>query len=76
MYVCICNGYRDTEICQVARSGVRCARTAYLSLGHGPRCGRCLTLAQDLIDQVHEGSRTVGSVPAAPVQATMLPHAG
>ena len=53
MYVCICNGYRDTEICEVAQSGVRCARTAYLTLGSGPRCGRCLTVAQDLIDRIH-----------------------
>ena len=56
MYVCICNRYRDAEISQVARSGVRCARAAYSSLGNGPRCGRCLTVAQDLIDQIHEGA--------------------
>jgi bacterioferritin-associated ferredoxin len=64
MYVCICNGYRDTEIRRVARSGVRCARTAYVLLGHGPRCGRCLALAQDMIDRVHEGSRSTPPMPA------------
>src|SRR3546814_20427038 len=26
MYVCLCNGYRDTEIREIAESGVRCAR--------------------------------------------------
>ena len=61
MYVCICNGYRDTEIRRVARTGIRCARTAYLLLGHGPRCGRCLAVAQDLIDRVHEAPRSTPS---------------
>ncbi len=54
MFVCVCNAYRDAEICEVARSGVRCARKAYATLGNGPRCGRCLALAQTLIDAVHE----------------------
>ena len=62
MYVCICNGYRDAEICKVAESGVRCARGAYLRLGCGPRCGRCLCDAQALIDQIHgEGRRETPS---------------
>ena len=53
MFVCVCNAYRDAEICEVARSGVRCARMAYMALGGGPRCGRCLPFAQVLIDEVH-----------------------
>ena len=51
MYVCICNGYRDSELRTLASQGVRCARAAYQSLGNGPRCGRCLTFAQQLIDE-------------------------
>ncbi len=54
MYVCICNGYRDSEISNVARGGIRCARRAYFELGSGPQCGQCLDMAQDLIDEVHE----------------------
>jgi len=54
MYVCLCNGYRDAEISEVARNGVRCARRAYFQLGNGPRCGQCLEFAQDLIDEVHD----------------------
>jgi len=61
MYVCICNGYRDAEICEVAESGVRCARRAYLELGNGPRCGRCLSVAQALIDRVHGKERETAS---------------
>src|SRR3546814_15382530 len=41
MYVCLCNGYRDTEIREIAESGVRCAREVYLTLGNGPCCGTC-----------------------------------
>ena len=29
MYVCICNAYRDAEIREAARSGLRCAHKAY-----------------------------------------------
>ena len=54
MYVCVCNAYRDTEIRAVAQAGVRCARKAYQELGNGPRCGRCLSFAQSLIDTIHE----------------------
>jgi bacterioferritin-associated ferredoxin len=55
MYVCICNGYRDAEIREVARSGVQCARDAYCSLGSGPICGKCLDFAQALIDEQRAG---------------------
>ena len=53
MYVCICNAYRDAEIREAARAGLRCAHKAYAALGGGPRCGRCLPTAQDLIDREH-----------------------
>ena len=63
MYVCICNGYRDAEISKVAQqSGVRCARRAYFALGNGPRCGQCLTVAQDLIDRIHDGTQAAGTL--------------
>ena len=56
MYVCLCNGYRDAEIREIAASGVRCAREAYAALGNGPCCGTCLPCAQDIVDEVHEGA--------------------
>lgn len=60
MYVCVCNGYRESDIRDAARAGARCARRAYDSLGGGPQCGKCLDLAQDLID------RTAPRAPSAP----------
>jgi|GEM_PF-1303533 len=53
MYVCLCNGYREDEIREVAEGGVRCAQEAYLTLGNGPCCGTCLDFAQQIVDGVH-----------------------
>ena len=53
MYVCLCNGYRDEEIREIAESGVRCAREVYLTLGNGPCCGTCLDCAQGIVNNVH-----------------------
>lgn len=66
MYVCLCNGYRDAEIREVAESGVRCVQEVYLTLGNGPCCGSCLDYAQDIVDSVH------GGVPATSAEE---PHA-
>ena len=51
MYVCICHGYRDSEIRAVARSGIKTAHEAYERLGEVPECGTCLELAQQIIDE-------------------------
>lgn len=54
MYVCLCNGYRDSEIRDVAREeGATSAEEAYLTLGEGPCCGRCLPTAQEILDREH-----------------------
>lgn len=51
MYVCICNGYRESEIEQTARaSGLNCPIAVYNVLGSGPCCGTCLPMAQDVIN--------------------------
>ena len=71
MYVCLCNGYRDSEISDVARNGVRCARRAYFELGSGPRCGQCLEMAQDLIDEVHEENEQQVGFPLLAGQAAV-----
>lgn len=51
MYVCVCNGYRESELRDIARQGVGCAREAYGRLGRPPCCGRCLEFAQQIIDE-------------------------
>lgn len=53
MYVCICNGHRDRDIREVAKTGLRCAKAVYRQLGKPPRCGRCLDVAAQVIAEVH-----------------------
>lgn len=56
MYVCICNGYRTSEIEQTAKAGgLTCPVAVYESLGSGPCCGACLPTAQAIIDDMHCG---------------------
>ncbi len=63
MYVCLCNGHRERDIVEIARTGVRCARRAYDILGGQPQCGQCLTFAQTLIDDFH-GESSAGAASA------------
>ena len=56
MYVCICNGYRESELREVASSGLECAVEVYNALGNGPCCGQCLDCAQEIINQARAGS--------------------
>jgi bacterioferritin-associated ferredoxin len=56
MYVCLCNGYRSSEIEQTARAGgLTCPLAVYDALGSGPCCGTCLPTAQAIIDDAHRG---------------------
>ncbi|MGH6947591.1 MAG: (2Fe-2S)-binding protein [Kiloniellales bacterium] len=55
--MCICNGYRDSELRELARDGIACAVQAYKHLGQGPNCGRCLPVAQQVIDQARRSDR-------------------
>lgn len=56
MYVCLCNGYRSSEIEQTARAGgLTCPVKVYEALGSGPCCGTCLPTAQEIIDDAHTG---------------------
>lgn len=66
MYVCICNGHREADLRDIARRGVACANEAYRHLGGPPRCGRCLDLAQKVMDEV--AGRTQTGVPSAALE--------
>lgn len=59
MYVCLCNGYRDSELRTLAREGHTTAVGAYLALGNGPCCGTCLDFAQELIDEERHAIRSL-----------------
>jgi bacterioferritin-associated ferredoxin len=53
MFICICNGHRDSEIRAAAAAGLRSPQEIYRHLGKPPRCGRCLDLAAEIVNEVH-----------------------
>ena len=51
MYVCLCHGITDKMIKQtVIKDGVGNMRELKNSLGVGSHCGKCVQLAQSIID--------------------------
>jgi len=64
MYVCLCNGYRDTALRELAEKGMSCAVEIYHTLGNGPCCGRCLDCAQQIVNETHMVARAGGEVAA------------
>lgn len=71
MYVCICNGYRDSELRELARDGIACAVQAYMHLGQGPNCGQCLPVAQQVMDEVRGSDRTPAPNEPAPIAGAL-----
>ncbi len=66
MYVCMCNGYRESEIEQTARSGgLSCPLKVYQALGKAPCCGTCLPMAQEIIDGTRQVTATRQPMPLA-----------
>jgi bacterioferritin-associated ferredoxin len=65
MYVCICNGHRDRDIREAAKTGLRCAREIYRHLGKPARCGRCLDFATQVIEEVHSTAKPATTTTAS-----------
>ena len=60
MIVCICNAYRTAQIEAKARETGHCdAYAVYQALGAAPRCGCCLEMAQEIVDDVHGVTHTL-----------------
>ena len=51
MYICLCNGIKDTELQELARKGVRTAEDAYRQLGVEMNCVDCSDYVQAFIDE-------------------------
>lgn len=58
MYICLCNGHRESDIQRATQAGLRCVHAIYRELGGPPRCGRCLPVAKTVI------ARAAGVAPA------------
>lgn len=66
MFVCICNGYRDSEIRAAAARGERCVHKIYSQLGAAPQCGKCLEVAEEVVAEVGAGSAAALTGPQSP----------
>lgn len=49
MYVCLCTGVTDREIREAAANGVSSMRQLGKELGVGRQCGRCASMARDIL---------------------------
>jgi bacterioferritin-associated ferredoxin len=51
MYVCVCHGVTDRQICRAVDQGARSLGEVQMQLPVGACCGRCVDSAQAVIDQ-------------------------
>lgn len=56
MYVCLCHSITDREIRRAAENGCSSMRQLGKELGVGQQCGRCTSMARDIL---REHSQTV-----------------
>ena len=54
MYVCLCNGIKDSELQDLARNGIRKAEDAYRQMGVEMHCEDCADYVQVVIDEALE----------------------
>lgn len=60
MYVCLCNAISDTQLERLAAEGHRNAPTAYAALGAEVCCGRCLPIAEKILNVPQADTDDVG----------------
>ena len=51
MYVCLCNAYRESQVCEAIKNSTNdtSVKELYARLGSSPRCGQCLPYVNELI---------------------------
>ena len=54
MFVCLCNGIKDSELRELALEGVSKAEDAYLRMGVEMHCEGCADYVQIVIDETLE----------------------
>ncbi len=65
MYVCLCNGVTEREIRHTATAGCRTVAELTMRTGCGSGCGSCLTMAAEILDDVHADVADTGIAHAA-----------
>ncbi|MCA9672148.1 MAG: (2Fe-2S)-binding protein [Myxococcales bacterium] len=54
MYVCLCNGFTDKDVRECANRGADRVSQVYRSLGHRPRCCKCVKTIRETLDEHRE----------------------
>lgn len=51
MYVCVCHGFTDTQVRDLAAQGCRSTAQVYRSLSDGlpPQCGKCVPFVRRMV---------------------------
>ncbi len=49
MYICLCNGFTDRDVCRTATAAPGTIADLYRSLGARPECGKCVPYVRDLM---------------------------
>jgi len=52
VYVCLCNSVTDSDIRNAADAGVRTMRQLKMQTGCGSNCGKCVTMAREVLRDV------------------------
>lgn len=56
MFVCVCKGVTDSNIKQAVAEGANSLREVRNKLGAASQCGKCASLAKDIIKQELQAS--------------------
>lgn len=51
MFVCLCNGLKDSQMCGAIDGGANCVSAVYKSLGCQPQCGKCVPFVREQLAQ-------------------------
>jgi bacterioferritin-associated ferredoxin len=52
MYICLCNAVTDRQIMQAAEAGARSREDLAQHLGVGLGCGRCVSCAESVLNEI------------------------
>lgn len=59
MYVCLCKGVTDKQICKAVDEGARSIRDLRQQFGVGSQCGKCTCHARDVLHEAVHARKDV-----------------
>jgi bacterioferritin-associated ferredoxin len=64
MFICNCNGLRESCVQQAVACGARSAGAVYKAHGCRPQCGKCVDDMRVLVKELREDNRGMANAPA------------